>query len=57
MVQQYYKTASVLHVDSKGTLRGHFQTIFSKINIIMMLGGGGGGGGGEGVRAMTLILA
>ena len=33
-----------------GQVRGHFQTIFFKINVIMTLRG-------EGVRAMMLILA
>ena len=27
-------------------VRGHVQTIFGKINVIMTLRGGGGGGGG-----------
>ena len=29
-------------------LRGHVQTIFGKISVIMTLRGGGGGGGGGG---------
>ena len=33
-------------------LRGHFQTTFADLNVIMTLGGGGGGGSG----AVTLLL-
>ena len=32
--------------------RGHFQTTFADLNVIMTLGGGGGGGSG----AVTLLL-
>ena len=48
----YYDSAySVdLHVFSTlSQLRGHFQTIFGKINVIMTLGG-------RGVRALTFTL-
>ena len=40
ILELVYAPNAVVHI-----LRGHVQTIFGKINVIMTLRGGGGGGG------------